>query len=41
MRLTHEVINSDVIDMELIELKYILDRRKRVFLEPGPTFDCP
>lgn len=26
MRLTHEPINSDIIDMELIELKFIFDR---------------
>lgn len=26
MRLTHEPITSDVIDMELIELKFIFDR---------------
>ena len=26
MRITHEPISSDVIDMELIELKFIFDR---------------
>ena len=26
MRVTHEPINSDLIDMELIELKFIFDR---------------
>ena len=26
MRLTHEPISSDIIDMELIELKFIFDR---------------
>lgn len=28
MRLTHEPISSDIIDMELIELKFIFDRRE-------------
>lgn len=28
MRLTHEPITSDIIDMELIELKFIFDRCK-------------
>jgi len=28
MRLTHESISSDIIDMELIELKFIFDRSK-------------
>jgi len=27
MRVTHEPVNSDLIDMELIELKFIFDRR--------------
>lgn len=26
MRLAHEAINSDLVDMELIELKFIFDR---------------
>jgi len=26
MRLSHEAINPDIIDMELIELKFIFDR---------------
>ena len=30
MRLTHELISSDVVDLELIELKFIFDRSKRV-----------
>ena len=28
MRLTHEVIQSDLIDLELIELKFIFDKGK-------------
>lgn len=28
MRMTHEPINSDLIDMELIELKFVFDRCK-------------
>ena len=28
MRVTHETITSDLIDMELIELKFIVDRGK-------------
>jgi N-terminal acetyltransferase B complex non-catalytic subunit len=28
MRLAHEPITSDIIDMELIELKFIFDRGK-------------
>ena len=27
MRIAHEAINSDLVDMELIELKFIFDRR--------------
>ena len=30
MRLTHELISSDVVDMELIELKFVFDRSKQV-----------
>lgn len=26
MRFTHEVVNSDIMDLELIELKFIFDR---------------
>lgn len=31
MRLAHEVINTELIDMELIELKFIFDRRELTF----------
>jgi N-terminal acetyltransferase B complex non-catalytic subunit len=31
MRLTHEPISSDIIDMELIELKFVFDRSKVYF----------
>ena len=31
MRVTHEAINADLVDMEFIELKFIFDRRM-VFL---------
>jgi N-terminal acetyltransferase B complex non-catalytic subunit len=31
MRISHELISSDIIDMELIELKFIFDRCKRIF----------
>lgn len=30
MRITHEPITSDIIDMELIELKFIFDRSKQL-----------
>lgn len=30
MRLSHEAISSDIIDMELIELKFIFDRRASI-----------
>ena len=29
MRIAHEPVTSDLVDMELIELKFIFDRRKR------------
>ena len=32
MRLTHEPISSDIIDMELIELKFIFDRSEFIIL---------
>lgn len=39
MRLAHEVINSDIIDMELIELKFIFDRRSyNFFFDSGRSF---
>lgn len=28
MRMAHEIINTELVDMELIELKFIFDRRK-------------
>ena len=28
MRIAHEPVTSDLVDMELIELKFIFDRRK-------------
>lgn len=31
MRIAHEPINSDLVDMELIELKFIFDRRTSRF----------
>lgn len=43
MRLTHEAISSDIIDMELIELKFIFDRRTSLEFNrrPVPSWNCP
>ena len=37
MRLTHEQLHTDIIDMELIELKFIFDRRTLVFTLLGAS----
>ena len=32
MRVAHEPVTSELVDMELIELKFIFDRRKWIFI---------
>lgn len=39
MRMTHEPIGSDLIDMELIELKFVFDRCKGLRLHPYTFLD--
>ena len=34
MRIAHEAINSELVDMELIELKFIFDRRTFLYRMP-------
>ena len=41
MRMTHEPIGSDLIDMELIELKFVFDRCKVLQLLHSYTFLDP
>ncbi len=35
MRFTHEIVNSDIMDLELIELKFIFDRSMCVTFSAG------